>query len=188
VPLPGMLEKRLAEFGGNRGALARALVAEGWHPKNVERVLGAQVLADGGSTTSSPEGAERKRSNGARNAAAHAPAPRRRGDGVPILSGAAVTPSPAPAAPPRETPAPIAHRDVKPSNVLHLPLAERPRMFSGPGARHQCVHENACLGRALQADPGARVVHCPTWCKHLEAPSFEARLGLDGGRAEGNFR
>jgi len=76
-------------------------------------------------------------------------------------------------------------------------------MFEGPGVRHDCVHEAECLGRTLEMY-GARVeaertaklanlpaeqrarrrrsrkdlqeVHCPTWCKFLEAPSFEERF------------
>jgi hypothetical protein len=67
-----------------------------------------------------------------------------------------------------------------------LELVERPRMFPGPGVRHECVRESECLDRALQAHgQNLRFVHCPTWCKHLEPPSFEQRLAENGGRAEG---
>jgi hypothetical protein len=111
--VPAFLEERLAELDGDVDALRRALVADGWHPKNVERVLHA--------ATSSPR----------------------------------TPPSPPPVAP-----------------VVDLPV--RPRMFPGPGKRHDCVHESACLGRALSAEPEATAFHCPTWCPHLEAPSFEA--------------
>jgi hypothetical protein len=82
-------------------------------------------------------------------------------------------------------------RDVAPMAEAprsHLRLVDAPRMHPGPGVRHECVHESECLGRALQAEPLARFVHCPEFCKHLQAASFEERLGLSGGRAEGNFR
>lgn len=74
----------------------------------------------------------------------------------------------------------------------HLPLAQRPRLFPGPGDRYeQCIHHGDCLDRMLQAftREAPLVAHCPKGCKHrreltraerVDAATVRSRSIFDG--------
>jgi hypothetical protein len=224
----GVRVAQLALEGPGRAELVQRLVDAGWSSANVARVLDAgrdageakKILADGGThrsgqvagrAGSASEGNERTAKaaqdppgspaapSSARRVRAAAPAAKA---DAPVPRSAGVS-GRAGGAPPREDAAPVTASDGKRHLAVVIPIHERPRMFEGPGVRHECVHEAECLGRALdvydarekveqearlaalaakgrkvrrRSRAGLQEVHCPTWCKFLEPPSFEARL------------
>jgi len=207
MSVPAYLQDKLAKAGGDVRRLAHELVGEGWHPKNVERLLGVVVLAGG---TPDPHGAKPDEQ---RSPQPSSPAPRPGGVALVAAGAPPREPRKLPprAEPPKDRPSrtrllgPIratygervdvdAYVELvddppppprRPARVLEL--VERPRMFPGPGERYDdCINVSECLGRAVSAQPTVRELHCPKFCKAREDRTFEQRLAENGGRPRGN--